>query len=29
MHVALPIIRRLIDDAQQSRTPTDRYTPIS
>ena len=29
MHVALPIIRGLIDDAQQSRTPTDRYTPIS
>ncbi|MDT5202527.1 MAG: hypothetical protein QOH34_4049 [Mycobacterium sp.] len=29
LHVALPIIRRLIDDAQQSRTPTDRYTPIS
>jgi DNA-binding MarR family transcriptional regulator len=28
MHVALPIIRRLIDDAQQSRSPTDRYTPI-
>jgi DNA-binding MarR family transcriptional regulator len=29
MHVALPIIRRLIDDAQQSRTQTDSYTPIS
>jgi hypothetical protein len=23
MHVALPIIRRLIEDAQQSRTQTD------
>ena len=29
MHVALPIIRRLIDDAQQSRTQTDRDIPIS
>ena len=29
MHVALPIIRRLIDDAQQSRTQTDGDTPIS
>jgi DNA-binding MarR family transcriptional regulator len=29
MHVALPIIRRLIDDAQQSRTQTDSCTPIS
>ena len=29
MHVALPIIRRLIDDAQQSRTQTDSDTPIS
>jgi DNA-binding MarR family transcriptional regulator len=29
MHVALPIIRRLIDDAQQSRTRTDGDTPIS
>jgi len=29
MHVALPIIRRLIDDAQQSRTQTDSNTPIS
>jgi DNA-binding MarR family transcriptional regulator len=29
MHVALPIIRRLIDDAQQSRTQTDSATPIS
>jgi DNA-binding MarR family transcriptional regulator len=27
MHVALPIIRRLIDDAQQSRTQADSYTP--
>ena len=27
MHAALPIIRRLIDDAQQSRTQTDRDTP--
>ena len=29
MHVALPIIRRLIDDAQQSRTQTDGDTAIS
>jgi DNA-binding MarR family transcriptional regulator len=29
MHVALPIIRRLIDDAQQSRTQADSDTPIS
>jgi DNA-binding MarR family transcriptional regulator len=29
MHVALPIIRRLIDDAQQPRTQTDTDTPIS
>ena len=29
MHVALPIIRRLIDDAQQSRTLVDSDTPIS
>jgi len=29
MHVALPIIRRLIEDAQQSRTQTDSDTPIS
>ena len=29
MHVALPIIRRLIDDAQQSRTQADSGTPIS
>jgi len=29
MHVALPIIRRLIDDAQQSRTQTDGDIPIS
>jgi DNA-binding MarR family transcriptional regulator len=29
MHLALPIIRRLIDDAQQSRTQTDGDTPIS
>ena len=29
MHVALPIIRRLIDDAQQSRTQTYSDTPIS
>jgi DNA-binding MarR family transcriptional regulator len=29
MHVALPIIRRLIDDAQQSRTRADSGTPIS
>ena len=29
MHVALPIIRRLIDDAQQSRTQTDADTPSS
>jgi len=29
MHVALPIIRRLIVDAQQSRTQTDSDTPIS
>jgi DNA-binding MarR family transcriptional regulator len=29
MHVALPIIRRLIDDAQKSRTQTDGDTPIS
>src|SRR6185312_12806851 len=29
MHVALPIIRRPIDDAQQSRTQTDRDIPIS
>ena len=29
MHVALPIIRRLIDDAQQSRTQTDSEAPIS
>ena len=29
MHVALPIIRRLIDDAQKSRTQTDSDTPIS
>jgi DNA-binding MarR family transcriptional regulator len=28
MHAALPIIRRLIDDAQQSRTLTDGDTPI-
>ena len=28
MHAALPIIRRLIDDAQQSRTQTDGDTPI-
>jgi hypothetical protein len=27
MHAALPIIRRLIDDAQQSRTQTDGDTP--
>ena len=29
MHVALAIIRRLIDDAQQSRTQVDSGTPIS
>jgi DNA-binding MarR family transcriptional regulator len=29
MHVALPIIRRLNEDAQQSRTQTDSDTPIS
>jgi DNA-binding MarR family transcriptional regulator len=29
MHAALPIIRRLIDDAQQSRTQTDGDTPLS
>jgi DNA-binding MarR family transcriptional regulator len=29
MHVALPIIRRLIDDAQKSRTQADSGTPIS
>jgi DNA-binding MarR family transcriptional regulator len=29
MHVALPIIRRLIEDAQQFRTQTDGDTPIS
>src|SRR6476660_2165245 len=29
MHVALPIIRRLIDDAQQSRTQTDSDPPTS
>ena len=29
MHVALPIIRRLIDDAQESRTQTNGDTPIS
>ena len=29
MHVALPIIRRLIDDAQLSRTQTDSDTSIS
>lgn len=29
MHVALPIIRRLIDDAQQSRTQADSDTPLS
>src|SRR6478752_507717 len=29
LHVALPIIRRLIDDAQQSRTQTDGDIPIS
>jgi DNA-binding MarR family transcriptional regulator len=29
MHVALPIIRRLIEDAQQSRTQADGDTPIS
>src|SRR6476660_7151482 len=29
MHVALPIIRRLIDDAQQSRTQADSGSPIS
>jgi DNA-binding MarR family transcriptional regulator len=29
MHVALPIIRRLIDDAQRSRTQTGDDTPIS
>jgi len=29
MHVALPIIRRLIDDAQQSRTQPGSYTPIN
>jgi DNA-binding MarR family transcriptional regulator len=29
MHVALPIIRRLIDDAQKSRTQTNGDTPIS
>jgi DNA-binding MarR family transcriptional regulator len=28
MHVALPIIRRLIDEAQQSRSPTDGQTLI-
>jgi DNA-binding MarR family transcriptional regulator len=28
MHAALPIIRRLIDDAQQSRTQTDGGIPI-
>ena len=28
MHVALPIIRRLIDDAQQSRTQTESDAPI-
>lgn len=29
MHAALPIIRRLIDDAQQSRTQTDGDTSLS
>jgi DNA-binding MarR family transcriptional regulator len=29
MHAALPIIRRLIDDAQQSRTQTDGDIPLS
>jgi hypothetical protein len=29
MHVALPIIRRLIDDAQQSRTQADSDTLLS
>jgi DNA-binding MarR family transcriptional regulator len=29
MHVALPIIRRLIDDAQQFRTQADSDTPFS
>jgi DNA-binding MarR family transcriptional regulator len=29
LHVALPIIRGLIDDAQQSRTQTDSDAPIS
>jgi DNA-binding MarR family transcriptional regulator len=29
MHVALPVIRRLIDDAQQSRAQADGETPIS
>jgi DNA-binding MarR family transcriptional regulator len=29
MHVALPIIRRLIEDAQQSRTQADSDTPLS